>query len=103
MSWILEQQIYRQGKWSDAVQEFESKDQAETFGDYCMREGFCQHYKVYHSSRLRDGYAEAEPTKIDIERFKKEIADYTNESGYVDIPLSILLDTLYEVIDDKRR
>ncbi len=41
--------------------------------------------------------------KMDIERFKKEIADYTNESGYVGIPLSILLNTLYEVIDDKRR
>lgn len=46
---------------------------------------------------------EAELVKIDIERFKKEIADYTDESGYVDIPLSILLNTLYEVIDDKRR
>lgn len=37
--------------------------------------------------------------KVDIERFKKEIADYTNESGYVDIPLSILLNTLNEVTE----
>ena len=40
---------------------------------------------------------ETEPVKIDIERFKKEIADYTDESGYVAIPLSILLNTLNEV------
>ena len=46
---------------------------------------------------------ESELGKIDIERFKQEIADYTNESGYVNIPLSILLNTLNEVIDDKRR
>ena len=42
---------------------------------------------------------EAEPVKIDIERFKKEIADYTDESGYVNIPLSILLNTLNEVTE----
>ncbi len=41
----------------------------------------------------------AEPVKIDIERFKKEIADYTDESGYVSMPLSILLNTLYEVTE----
>ena len=46
---------------------------------------------------------ESELVKIDIERFKKEIADYTDEGGYVDIPLSILINTLNEVIDDKRR
>lgn len=61
------------------------------------------HADIGYKQGYRDGYAEAEPTKIDIERFKKEIADYTNESGYVDIPLSILLDTLNEVVNDKRR
>lgn len=44
---------------------------------------------------------DAEPVKqrpkIDIERFKQEIADYTDESGYVDIPLSVLIHILYEV------
>ena len=42
---------------------------------------------------------EAEPVKIDIERFKKEIADYTDKSGYVSMPLSILLNTLNEVTE----
>lgn len=37
---------------------------------------------------------------IDIERFKKEIADYTDESGYADIPLSFLLNTLSVVADE---
>lgn len=35
--------------------------------------------------------------KMDIKRFKKEIADYTDDGGYVSIPLSILLNTLDEV------
>ena len=54
-----------------------------------------------YTQGFEDGkkYAEAELVKIDIDRFKKEIADYTNESGYVAIPLSILLNTLNEVAE----
>lgn len=40
-----------------------------------------------------------EHCKVDIERFKEEIASYTDESGYVVIPLLLLLTTLYEVTE----
>ena len=83
--------------------QFQESDELDV-GDWIQHRVFVQNMSDIDRQTIQNlPTIEAEPVKqrpkIDIDRFKKEIADYTDESGYVDIPLSILLNTLNEVAE----